>query len=77
MNANSGFKSKMDCILGPQNPDISFRDDENESELDRIIQTAFKDYDFENNVGQISFSMFDLVRGNFENYFRLVFSHFV
>ena len=64
----------MDCILGPQNPDISFRDDENESELDRIIQTAFRDYDFENNVGQISFSMFDLVRGNFENYFRLVFS---
>jgi len=49
---------------------IDVRDDENESELDRIIQTAFKDYDFENNVGQISFSMFDLVRGNFENYFR-------
>ena len=67
----------MDCLLVPWNPDISFRDDENESELDRIIQTAFRDYDFENNVGQISFSMFDLVRGNFENYFRLVISHYV
>ena len=67
----------MDCLLVPWNPDISFRDDENESELDRIIQTAFRDYDFENNVGQISFAMFDLVRGNFENYFRLVISHYV
>ena len=58
-------------------PDVSFRDGENESELDRIIQNAFRDYDFENNLGQISFSMFDLVSGNFQNYFRLVFSLYV
>ena len=60
-------------VYGPRESDILFRDDDNESELDKIVQTAFRDYDFENNVGQISFSMFDLVRGNFENYFRLVY----
>ena len=44
-----------------------------ESELDRIIQAAYAQYDYEKDSGNIEFNARDMVEGNFENFFRWVF----
>ena len=44
-----------------------------ESELDRIIQAAYDQYNYEDDAGNIEFNAHDMVEGNFENFYRQVF----
>ena len=40
--------------------------------MDRIIQAAYAEYNYEDDFGNIEFNAHDMVGGNFENFYRYV-----